>query len=177
MSLTYARLHALANRISGLDVAAHAEVMQFLEASGAPFTRNNNGVFVDLCSLDPALIAGLADIAERAEREDEEEDAAQDAEADAQAACSGGGDEARHVPWVGTVEAKTVMDRADEVLRKHMRGSASSRAVASVFDTATKRRAGVQRKTFVNPNRRSDIYDACLNTLAADARTQKRAPR
>ena len=175
MSLTYARLHALANRISGLDVRAHSDVMQFLEASGSPFTRNNNGVFVDLCSLDPAMIAGLADIAERAELQ---EAAALDA-ADAEATAAAGvalGDEARQVPWVGTVEARTVMDRADEVLRKHMRGP-SSRAVASVFDTATKRRNGVQRKTFVNPNRRSDIYDACLNTLAADACAEKRAPR
>jgi hypothetical protein len=169
MSLTYARLHALANRISGLDVGAHAQVMQFLEASGSPFTRNNNGVFVDLCSLDPSLIAGLTDIAERAELEEEAAVAmALDADAAATAAAAPGEEARAQVPWVGTVEARTVMDRADEVLRKHMRG-APSRAVASVFDTATKRRNGVQRKTFVNTNRRSDIYDACLNTLAADA--------
>ena len=174
MSLTYARLHALANRISGLDVRAHADVMQFLEASEAPFTRNNNGVFVDLCSLDPDIITGLSDIAERAELSTAAGGEEEDAPASSAEAGGPHGDDGGPVPWVAAVEARTVMDRADEVLRKHMRGP-MNRAVANVFDTAIRRRNGVQRKTFVNPNRRSDIYDACLNMLAADTCSEKRA--
>lgn len=147
---SHAWLHTLATRISGLDVRAHAEVMQYLEATDAAFTRNSNGVFVDLCSLEPSIIEGLAEILERHEQ----------AAADAPA---GEEDEPPQpcVPWAGAVESKTVVERADEVIRKHLLGR-------PLLDTTARRRPAVPRRVFVSSQRRNDIYDACLNTLAAD---------
>ena len=148
---SHAWLHTLATRISGLDVRAHAEVMQYLEATDAAFTRNSNGVFVDLCSLEPSIIEGLAEILERHEQAAADTPAAEEEEPP-QPQC---------VPWAGAVESKTVVERADEVIRKHLIGR-------PLLDTATRRRPAVPRRVFVSSQRRNDIYDACLNTLAAD---------
>lgn len=151
--LTTARLHALANLISGLGVDAHADVMRFLEESGSPFTRNNNGVFVDLCALEPKTIEGLHEIAARHESLAEADTGQEEAS------------EHAAVPWVGHIETKTVIERADEVIRKHMMQKCSSRVL---FDTTARRRNPVQRKTFINMARKNEIYDPCLNTLQAD---------
>jgi hypothetical protein len=56
-----AALRKLADSVAQMDASGHEELARLVAAHDVPYTRNSNGMFVDMCGLPARLVKAMQD--------------------------------------------------------------------------------------------------------------------
>lgn len=151
-------------RMGGLASHVHEAVASHLETEGVEMTRNKNGYFVDLMKLTPAQLEALDHAINRAECVVDEdallsECGAEREEDGQQEQAPSGADASQPVDAFADVSSKTVMDKINDILKKH---------IPPTPPEPRKKQMQSHKRTMVITNRRTETYEPRFNELCEE---------
>jgi len=149
--LSLERLKTLSQRIALMSEEQHRDVMKIVEQADAAVSTNDNGVFVDMCSLPEEIIQELEQLVQLTQVQmqiKESQMSSFDANTTGEASKR----------WDCKIDSKAVFDRAEELVKRHLyRGDYIQKDV-------TKRKT-VAKKNFLCSSRKCAVYEPQLNEL------------
>lgn len=157
---------AIITRMGSMSNRAHESIAHYLEEQLVEMTRNKNGYFVDLLKLNGAQLESLErKVCEvEAGEGDSPEDGDVPAESMLECPDEGGQEGEPSAPAAPTetfaaVSTKTVMDKINDILKKHI--------PPGPFEPR-KKQVQSYKRTLVVTHRRTEGYEPRFNELSED---------